>query len=47
MVISSKEIFDNEALYDGMVLDLSTKHEITKSALNKLTRTKVLFPKDI
>ena len=47
MVISSRDIFRNETLYEGMVLELSTKHEISKQALQQLTKTKVLFPQDI
>ena len=47
MVISSSEIFGNETLYEGLVLELSTKHAISKQALHKLTKTKVLFPQDI
>ena len=47
MVISSKDIFANETLLEGMVLDLSTKHEISKQALNKLTKTQILIPNDV
>ena len=47
MVISSKDLFANETLLEGMVLDLSTKHEISKTALTKLTKTQILLPKDI
>ena len=47
MVISSKDIFANEALYNRMVLDLSIKNEISKQVLTKLTKTQVLFPKEI
>ena len=47
MVISSRDIFGNETLYQAMVLDLSTKHEISKQAVHKLTKTKILFPQDI
>ena len=47
MVISSRDIFGNEVMYDSMVLELSKKHEISKQSLNKLTKTNVLFPQDI
>ena len=47
MVISSKDLFANESLLEGMVLDLSTKHEISKTALTKLTKTHILLPTDI
>ena len=47
MVISLKDIFENETLLEGMVLDLSTKHKISKQDLNKLTKTQNLLPKVI
>ena len=47
MVITSKDIFANETLLEGMVLDLSTKHEISRQDINKLTKTQVLLPTDI
>ena len=39
--------FDNEVMYDSMVLEMSIKHKIIKQSLNKLTKTNVLFPQDI
>ena len=47
MVISSKDLLANESILEGMVLDLSTKHEISKSALTKLTKTHILLPTDV
>ena len=47
MVIPSKDLFLNNSLLEGIVLHLSTKHEISKTALTKLTRTQILLPKDI
>ena len=46
-VISSKDIMNNDTLYEGIVLDYSIKHEITNESLSKLTKTKVLYPTDI
>ena len=45
-VLSSEGIFRSDTLYDGMVLDLSTKHEITTDSLQKLTKSQVKFPSD-
>ena len=47
MVILSKDLFANDTLYNEIVLDLSTKHEISKPSLKKLTKTQVLFPTTI
>jgi len=46
-VISSKDIMNNDTLYEGIVLDYTTKHEISGESLSKLTKTKILFPTDI
>ena len=46
-VISSSDIMKNDTLHDGIILDYSTKHEISSSSLEKLTKTKILFPVDI
>ncbi len=46
-VILSKDIMNNDTLYEGIVLDYSIKHEINDESLSKLTKTKVLYPTDI
>ncbi len=46
-VISSKDIIFNNLLHEGIMLDFSTKHEITKSSLTKLTKTQVMYPSSI
>jgi len=46
-VISSKDIIFHDSLHEGIMLDFSTKHEITKSSLTKLTKTQVLYPGSI
>jgi hypothetical protein len=47
LVISPKEVFDNDPFYDGIVLDLSTKFEMSKASLNKLTKTQISIPSTI
>ena len=47
MVISSNDLFENDTLYSGIVVDLSTNHEISKISFHKLTKTQVLFPTTI
>ena len=47
MVIASKEVLANNALYSGIILELSTKHEISKASLSKLTKTQILLPSSI
>ena len=46
-VISSKDIIFNDSLHEGIMLDFSTKHEITKASLTKLTKTQVMYPNSI
>ena len=46
-VISSLDIIRNDVLHEGIVLDYSTKHEMTSKSLEKLTKTQILFPADI
>ena len=46
-VISSKDIIFNDSLHEGIMLDFSTKHEITKSSLTKVTKTQVMYPSSI
>lgn len=46
-VISSRDIINNDTLYEGIVLDFSIKHEISNESLKKLTKTQVLYPTDI
>lgn len=45
--IVSEGIMRTDTLYEGMVLDYSTKHDMSASSLEKLTKTQVLFPTDI
>ncbi len=46
-VISSKDIIFNDSLDEGILLDFSTKHEISKTALTKLTKKQVMYPNSI
>ena len=46
-VFNSLELTRPDLLHEGLVLDYSTKYEMSKSSLDKLTKTQVLFPKDI
>lgn len=46
-VLTSEGIFRSDTLHDGMVLDFSTKFDMSASSLHKLTKTQVLFPCDI
>ena len=46
-VLSSEGIMRTDTLHDGMVLDFSTKFDMSASSLSKLTKTQVLFPKDV
>jgi hypothetical protein len=46
-VISSLDIIRFDTLQEGIILDYSTKHEMSASSLAKLTKTQVLFPQDI
>jgi hypothetical protein len=46
-VIISEGVLRTDALYEGMVLDYSTKHDMTNASLDKLTKTQVLFPSNI
>ena len=43
-VIVSKDVIFNESLHEGILLDFSTKHEINKASLTKLTKTQVIYP---
>lgn len=43
-VISSSDLMVNDSLHEGLVLDLSTKHTITETSLEKLTQTQILYP---
>ena len=45
-VLISEGIFRSDTLHKGMILDLSTKHEVSTEALTKLTKTQVKFPSD-
>ena len=43
-VIACKNIIFNDTIHEGILLDFSTKHEITKNSLTKLTKTQVMYP---
>ena len=46
-VLSSQDIIKPNLLEEGIILDYSTKHEMSSSSLEKLTKTQVVYPKDI
>ena len=46
-IISSEDMFRSDTLHEGMVLDYSTKFEMSAISLEKLTKSQVLFPSDI
>ena len=46
-VIASKDIILYNLLREGILLDFSTKHKITKASLTKLTKTQVVYPSSI
>ena len=46
-VIVSQDNIRNDTLHDGMVLDLSTKFEMTAASLDKLTKMNVRYPSTI
>ena len=45
--IVSEGILRTDTLYEGMVLDYSTKHDMSATSLAKLTRTQVMYPSNI
>ena len=47
LVISSKSIGTGNLFFSGIVMDLSSKNEISKSNLNKLTKTQIIIPRTI
>ena len=46
-VIISEGILRTDTLYEGMVLDYSTRHDMSATSLDKLTKTQVRFPSNI
>lgn len=46
-VLASKDFLHSDILYEGMVLDYATKFEMSETSLNKLTKSQVLFPRDV
>ena len=46
-VVASKDIIFNDSIHEGILLDFSTKHEISKSSLHKLTKTQVMYPPSV
>ena len=46
-VISSESIFRTDTLNEGMVLDYSTKFDISAESLSKPTKTQVVFTVDV
>jgi hypothetical protein len=45
--ITSEDLLRTDTLHEGMVLDYSTKFEMSSTSLDKLTKSQVLFPVDI
>ena len=45
--IVSEDAIRNDTLHQGMVLDLSTKFEMSSDSLEKLTKTNVVYPSSI
>ena len=45
--ISSKDIIFNNSIHEGILLNFSTKYEISKSSLSKLTKTQIMYPSSI
>jgi hypothetical protein len=46
-VISSEGIFRSDTLHEGMILDYATRFDMSEASLSKLTKTQVVFPKDV
>ena len=46
-VLSTEGVMRTDTLHDGMVLELSTKFDMSAASLSKLTKTQILFPTDI
>jgi hypothetical protein len=45
--IVSEGVLRTDTLYEGMVLDYSTKHDMSTASLAKLTKTQIMFPTTI
>jgi hypothetical protein len=45
--ITSEDLLRTDTLHEGMVLDYSTKFEMSNASLEKLTKSHVLYPMDI
>ena len=45
--IISEGVLRTDTLYDGMVLDYATRHDMSSASLTKLTKTQVLFPSTV
>ena len=46
-VLSSENVLRDDTLHEGMILDYSTKFDMSESSLRKLTKTQVIFPNDV
>ena len=46
-LLSDLEVSRPDLLQEGIILDYATKHEMSKSSLEKLTKTQILFPKEL
>ena len=46
-IISAKDIIFNNSIHEGILLNFSTKYEISKSSLSKLTKTQIMYPSSI
>ena len=42
-MLISEGVFRSDTLHEGMVLDISTKHEVSAESLKKLRKTQVIF----
>ena len=47
LVLSSGDFLHSDTLHDGTILVYTTKFEMSETALNKLTKSQVLFPSDV
>ena len=46
-VFTSLDIICSTLLQEGIVLDYSTRHEMTKASLEKLTKSQVIYPSEL
>ena len=46
-VVTSEDFMRTDTFHEGLVLDYSTRFEMSEKALEKLTKTQVRFPEDM